>query len=114
MGRVFIRPRDEAPAIRRAAILLERVREDGGVRESEIEPIQAGLGTMKRAADAGRSIPAAAIDRLEAALDRVSFPPVATDGANVHELVRANAIEETRELLSRLGHSIERGSDARR
>jgi len=114
MERVFIRPRDEAPAIRRAAILLERVREDGGARESEIESIQAGLGTMQRAAEAGRSIPVAAIDRLEAALARVSVPPDATDGANVHDLVRANAIEETRELLSRLGHSIERASDVRR
>jgi hypothetical protein len=112
MTRVFVRPRDEAPAIRRAAILLERVREDGGARESEIEPIQAGLGTMQRAAEAGRSIPAAAVVRLEAALDRVSVP-VATDGANVHDVVRANAIEETRELLSRLGHSIERGSNVR-
>ena len=39
MPRTFIDPRDEAPALRRAAVLLERVRQDGGARDDGFEEL---------------------------------------------------------------------------
>lgn len=114
MGRVFIEPKREAPAIRRAAVLLERALEDGEERDSGIKLLQDGLGTIQRAAQAGRWIPEKAIDRLEAALDRVSLPPAASDAGRAHDLVRSNALAETRELVTRLSHSSRGRSRVRR
>ena len=104
MARSFIDPRDEAPALRRAAVLLERVRQDGGERDSDFEALHAGIGAMQRAAAAGRQIQSSAIGRMEALLARIIPPSCSRDGS-LYELLRWNALVETRELLGRLARS---------
>lgn len=101
MARTFIDPRDEAPALRRAAILLERVRQDGGARDSDFEALQAGVDAMRRAAASGRTIHHSAIDRLATVLGRISSSSDARD-RSVPELLRSNALVETCELVERL------------
>lgn len=101
MARTFIDPRDEAPALRRAAILLERVRQDGGARDSDFEALQAGVDAMRRAAASGRTIHHSAIDRLATVLGRISSSSNARD-RSVYELLRSNALLETCELVERL------------
>lgn len=101
MPRTFIDPRDEAPALRRAAILLERVRQDGGARDSDFEALQAGVDAMRRAAASGRTIHHSAIDRLATVLGRISTSSNARD-RSVYELLRSNALLEACELVERL------------
>lgn len=102
MARAFIDPRDEAPALRRAAALLERVREDGGARDSELTLLQDGIVEIQRAAAAGRPIRPSAIDRLTGVLARVPAPASCPRDASIEDLVRWNALAETREVLVRL------------
>lgn len=102
MARPFIDPGDEAPALRRAAVLLERVREDGGARDSELSLLQTGIVEMQRAASDGRAIQPSAIDRLTDVLARVAPQASCPRDASIEDLVRWNALAETRELLSRL------------
>lgn len=101
MARIFIDPRGEAPALRRAALLLERVRQDGGAPDSDFEALQAGVDAMRRAAASGRTIHHSAIDRLATVLGRISTSANARD-RSVYELLRSNALLETCELVERL------------
>lgn len=101
MARTFIDPRDEAPALRRAAILLERVRQDGGASDSGFEALQAGVDAMRRAAASGRTVHHSAIDRLAAELGRIARASDARE-QSVYELLRSNALVETCELVERL------------
>jgi len=100
----FIDPRDEAPALRRAALLLERVHEDGSERDSDFETLRAGIEAMLRAAAAGRKVHDSAIGRMEVVLARIA-PPSCSHDASIHDIVRCNALVETRELLWRLARS---------
>jgi hypothetical protein len=99
MSQTFIDPHTEAPALRRAAVLLERVRQDGG--GSEIAELEASVATMRRAAAAGRLVHHSALDRMSAVLARIAPQPCGR-GTSVGEIVRCNALTETRELLLRL------------
>jgi hypothetical protein len=101
MARTFIDPRDEAPALRRAAILLGRVRQDGGARDSDLETLQAGVDAMRRAAASGRTIHHSAIDRLATVLGRISSSSSERD-RSVYGLLRSNALLESCELVERL------------
>ena len=94
MARSLIDPRNEVRALRRAAVLLERVRQDEAARDPELDRLQAGIGTIQRAAADGRAIDPSAIDRMMTLLARVA--------PDDHDLVRRNALGETRELLERL------------
>ena len=107
----FIDPRHEGPALRRAAILLERVRQDGGGRDSDFEALRAGIGAMQRAAAAGRGVHSSAIGRMEELLARIA-PPSPSRKAGVYELLRYDAFAETRELLRRLAQSPVRSGSA--
>lgn len=62
--RTFIHPHDEEPALRRAAVLLERVRRDGGLRDAGFLELEAVVDAMRRAAAHSRAIHHSAIDRL--------------------------------------------------
>lgn len=95
---MFIDVRGEAPALRRASILLERLREDSGAMDRDIAALEAGICAMRRAVLAGQLVHSSAIERLGALLDRVA-PAAADDPA---DLLRFDAIVETRELLRRL------------
>ena len=106
METTFIDPRDEAPALRRAALLLERVRQDGIVVDSALEELGAGIASMQRAAAAGRLIHYSAIDRMEALLVRLTPPFQCRSDASVYELLRCNALAETGELLQRFRSSM--------
>ena len=101
MIRTFFDPRKEAPALRRAAALLERVREDGG-GETYAE-LEAGIDALRRAAAAGRLVHHSALERVRVLLERLA-PLSCARGANMDEIVRCNAIAETRELIRRLTH----------
>lgn len=103
MERTFIDLREEASALRRVSVLLERLREDVGARNSDLEELQAGVDSMRRAAAAARTIHPSAIDRMATVLRRISASADARDGS-VCQLVRSNALLETRELLDRLAH----------
>lgn len=102
MGRTFLDPRDESPALRRAAALLERVRQDGG--EDGFAELEAGVAAMRRAAAAGRLVHASALDRMTSTLARIA-PRSCTGEASIEQIVRCNALTETRELLGRLRRS---------
>jgi hypothetical protein len=102
MIRTFLDPRDEAPALRRAAILLERALEDGA--DEEFAELQAGVATLQRAAAAGRLVHHSAIDRMIATLSRL-VPLSCGRGASIGQIVRCNALMEARELLDRLAAS---------
>ncbi|HEX6098718.1 MAG TPA: hypothetical protein VF432_20550 [Thermoanaerobaculia bacterium] len=99
MRRAFFDPRREDAALRRAAVLLERIRQDGG-GETYAE-LQASIDTMRRAAAAGRMVHRSAIERVTSLLARLE-PLSCGRGASVGDLVRCNAIAETRELIQRL------------
>lgn len=99
MIRTFLNPRDEAPALRRAAILLERARQDGA--NEDFAEMQAGVATMQRAAAAGWLVHHSAVDRMIATLSRMTPLSCGRD-ASIEEVVRCNALTETRELLFRL------------
>ena len=103
MEAAFIDPRDETPALRRAAVLLARVREDAGGGDSSVAALQEGIGAMQRAAKAGLKVPSSAIAGMEVVLEQVVPPAPSSDGS-VSDLVRCNALIETRELLARLAH----------
>jgi len=105
MAAAFIDPRDETPALWRAAILLRRVSEDAGGADPELQALEAGVGAMRRAAAAGRLIHHSAIERLEAVLGRVNPPAAPPIHATLCELLRWNALAEMRELLRRLGRA---------
>jgi hypothetical protein len=102
MDALFIDAREEGPALRRASILLERLRQDDDARDQDIVTLEAGVCAIRRAVLAGRLVHSSAIERLEALLDRIA--PVVSDDRR--DLLRYNAIVETRELLHRLtaGH----------
>ena len=102
MVRTFLDPRDEAPALRRAAVLLERVRQDGG--DTAFAELEASIAAMRRAAAAGRLVHHSALDRMSSTLARIA-PQSCASGASIGEIVRANALTETRELLGRLKRS---------
>ncbi|HEX6095895.1 MAG TPA: hypothetical protein VF432_06190 [Thermoanaerobaculia bacterium] len=102
MIRTFLDPRDEAPALRRAAVLLERVREDGG--DTAFAELQASVATLRRAAAAGHLVHHSALDRMTSTLTRIA-PQSSTRGASIGDIVRSNALTETRELLGRLRRS---------
>lgn len=108
--RTLIDPGREAPALRRAAVLLERVRQDGG--GSDIAELEAGVAAMRRAAAAGRLVHYSALDRMTAMLARIA-PLPCVGGAGVGEIVRCNALTETRELLARLSGSTRARAGAR-
>lgn len=105
MAATFIDPRNESPALRRAAVLLERVRQDGEAADCDFEALEAGIGAMRRAAAAGRLIHHSAIDRMETLLARLTPPFPCPSSASVYQLLRCNALAETRELLQRLACS---------
>ena len=102
MIRTFLDPRDEAPALRRAAVLLERVRQDGG--DAAFAELEACVAAMRRAAAAGRLVHHSALDRMTSTLARIA-PQSCARGASIDEIVRSNALTETRELLGRLRRS---------
>ncbi len=102
MAGVFIDPRDEIPALWRAAVLLRRVSEDGGGADPDLQALEAGVSTLRRAAAAGRLIHHSAIDGLGEVLARVNLPAASPVSARLYELLRWNALTETRELLRRL------------
>lgn len=102
MARTFIDPRDEAPALRRAGVLLERVRQDGG--DAAFAELEASVAAMRRAAAAGRLVHRSALDRMTSMLARIA-PQSCGRGASIGEIVRSNALAETRELLGRLRRS---------
>jgi len=99
MMRTFLDPRDEAPALRRAAILLERARQDGS--DENLAELEASVATMRRAAAAGRLVHHSALDRMLATLLRIPSQSCGHD-ASIDEVIRCNALSETRELLFRL------------
>ncbi|HEX6641060.1 MAG TPA: hypothetical protein VF215_08095 [Thermoanaerobaculia bacterium] len=99
MIRTFFEPRDEEPALRRAALLLERVREDGG--DPDFAELETSIAIMRRAAAAGRLVHHSALDRMAATLARTA-PQSCARGASIGEIVRCNALTETREILGRL------------
>ena len=96
MRRRFVDPRDETPALRRAAILLERATEDCGDAACELMAVLEGIAAMRDAAADGQLVDWSTVERLDAAI-----APIEDDVAD--DLVRLNALEETRELLLRLG-----------
>ena len=104
----FLDPRDEGPALRRAALLLERVRQDGG---SDIADLGAIVATMRRAAAAGRLVHHSALDQMTATLARLASQPCG--GASIGEIIRCDALTETGELLARLSRSNRAQADAR-
>lgn len=99
MLQTFIDPRQEGPALRRAAVLLERARQDSG--DFETAELEAAIATMRRAAAAGRLVHYSALDRMAAMLVHLAPQPCGRD-AGLGEIVRRNALAETRELLLRL------------
>ena len=103
-GMTYIDLRDEAPALRRAAVLLERVRQDGAEHDSDFEALHAGIAAMQRAAVAGRQVHSSAIGRMEAVLVRIT-PLSCSRDSSIYDLLRCNALVETRELLARLARS---------
>lgn len=102
VARPFIDLSNEAPALRRAAVLLERVRQDGGRRDPDLEELQAGIDAMRRAAAAGRQVHDSAIGRIEAVLARVEMPARCSHDDSVYDLLRCNALVETREIVRRV------------
>lgn len=99
MMRTFLDPRDEAPALRRAAILLERARQDGS--DENLAELEASVATMRRAATAGRLVHHSALDRMMATLLRIPPRSCGRD-ASTDDIIRCNALTETREVLFRL------------
>ena len=102
MMRTFFDPRDEAPALRRAAILLERARQDGS--NEHLAELEASVATMRRAATAGRLLHHSALDRMLATLSRLPVHSCGHD-ASIDDIIRCNALTETRELLFRLARA---------
>jgi hypothetical protein len=93
----------EIGSLRRAAILLERVRQDGA---ADLETLSAGVSTIQRLTCSGCPIHRAAIQHLQAVLCRMA--PAATPppiGRPVGEILRWNALVETRDLLDRLSRA---------
>ena len=101
--RTFINPGDEAPALRRAAVLLERIRQDEG-NPADFAELEAGVAAMQRAAAAGRLVHHSALERMLSTLARLA-PQSCARGAKISEIVRCNALTETRELLGRLARA---------
>lgn len=98
----FIDPAIEIQSLRRAAVLVERVRQDGAEPDPRLDEIASGLRTLQRAAAAGRWVHHSAIERLRTVLANVAGPTSCAQTASVYELLRCNAIVETGELLGRL------------
>lgn len=98
----FIDPRDEGPALRRAAMLLEHVREDAPALDPRLEELVAGIGTLQRAAAAGRTVHISALARLRAVLADATPVVAPPAGGRAEELVRWNTFAELRELFRRL------------
>ena len=110
MIRTFLDPRDEAAALRRAAILLERAREDGA--DEDFAELEASVATMQRAAAAGRLVHHSAVDRMIATLARMA-PQSCSRDASIDQVIRCNALTETRELLFRLIRSRDTAGNVR-
>jgi hypothetical protein len=100
--RTFVDLQQEAPALRRAAVLLERVREDAAPDDVEIELLVSEVMAMQRAAARGRKVHSSAIHCAEAALERFA-PRVSGAPPSVRNVIRWNAVVESQELLRRLG-----------
>jgi hypothetical protein len=100
MSTMLIDPRDEMAAIRRAAVLLERVRQDGKGRDPDVEVLLRGIATLQSAAAAGRGLQFSAIAEMKAVLARTTLPSMRERTG--YELLRWNAIVDSRELLGRL------------
>lgn len=102
MTAIFVDPREETPALRRAALLLERLVEDGDGAEPELESLEAGVAAMLRFAAEGRFVPRSALMRLESIVVRLTEGPECPACTTTCEILRCNALAETRELLRRL------------
>ncbi len=100
----FLAPHDAAPTLRRAALLLARVRQDGGAN-ADLEALEEGMARLCRSVAENRLIGRKDIDRVTGALARV-YPTLASPGAEtVYDLVLQNALTATREVLGRLHRS---------
>lgn len=102
----LIYPGEEASALRRAALLLERVTEDGASADAEIDLLRTVVGRMQRAVETGQPLLHSTIERMERMLARLASHPAGVQRTGVHELVRRNALAETRELLARMNRSL--------
>lgn len=101
--RTFVDLQNEAPALRRAAVLLERVREEATPDDVGIELLVSEVVAMQRAAARGRKVHSSAIECAEAALERFA-PRVSVAPPTVRNVIRWNAVVETQEVLRRIGH----------
>ena len=92
-------PRAEAPALRRAAILLQRACEGGA--DEDFAALLSGVAAMQRAAAAGLLVDHDGVDRMRATLSGMA-PLSCGRGSSMEHIVRCNAMTEMRDLLIRL------------
>lgn len=102
MTRRYINLREEAPALRRAEVLLERIRQDAPEPDPELDALRAGIAIIHRAAANGRNVDLFTLDRMRRVLARIASVPPFSRETVTRGLVRSSALNETRELLTRL------------
>ena len=85
-------------ALRRAAMLLERVRQDAIGREPVLEELEAGVSAIRRAVAAGHSVHSSAVERLSSLLVCIPSAPAPDLSARV----RRSVLAEVGEVLGRL------------
>lgn len=113
MPSAFIDPRSEAPALRRAALLFERVRQDAAANDPEMETLEAGLTAIRRAAMGGHRVHRSAVEGMQELARRIAARGSWRLSITVEDLLRRNALAEVRALLRRLAFSSpHRGSPA--
>jgi hypothetical protein len=105
MAIAYIDPSGEMFALRRAAVLLKRIRQDSGDADPRLGALEAGVCAIQRAALAGRLIHPSAMERLNAVLGDIAVPSASAAAATVSELLVRNALAETRDILRRLGRT---------
>lgn len=91
-------------------MLLERARQDGA--DAELVKLQASVATLRRAAVAGWLVHHSAVDRMIATVSRMAAESCGR-GASIDEIIRCDALTETRELLSRLAAAGRVAADVR-
>lgn len=103
MSPAVVDPRHESNALRRVALLLERLRQDGLGSDPDLALVRSGIDALRRAATDGHSVQRATVSELAANIAaRVALLP---RGRSVSEIVRSSVFVETDELLRRLAAS---------
>jgi hypothetical protein len=96
----FIDLTSELAALRRAALLLERVRRDVGTC-AELDSLECGIAAMRRAAASGCLVHESAADRLLALLEPVQQSDQHC-GYSADPLPIRGAVDEIRGLIARM------------